>query len=62
MAKAEEYIVDKKGRKKSVILDIEEYEELLEDIESLALIADTQDEPKKSFEGIKKRLEASGRL
>lgn len=62
MAKAEEYIVDKKGRKKSVILDIMEYEELLEDIESLALIADTKDEPKKSFEEIKKRLKASGRL
>jgi hypothetical protein len=62
MAKAEEYIVDKKGRKKSVVLDIKEYEELLEDIESLALIADTQNEPKKSFEEIKKRLETSGRL
>jgi hypothetical protein len=62
MEKAEEYIVDKKGQKKSVILDIKEYEELLEDIESLALIADTQNEPKKSFEEIRKRLEASGRL
>ena len=62
MTKAEEYIVDKKGRKKSVILDIKEYEELLEDIESLALIADTKDEPKRSFEEIKKRLKANGRL
>ena len=62
MEKTEEYIVDKNGRKKSVVLDIKEYEELLEDIESLALIADTQSEPKKSFEEIKKRLEASGRL
>jgi len=62
MAKTEEYIVDKNGRKKSVVLDIKEYEELLEDIESLALIADTKNEPKKSFEEIKKRLEASGRL
>ena len=62
MDKAEEYIVDKKGQKKSVILGIKEYEELLEDIESFALIADTQNEPKKSFEEIRKRLEASGRL
>jgi len=62
MAKSEEYIIDKKGRKKSVILDIDEYEELLEDIESLALIADTKDEPKISFEKIKKRLKANGRL
>ena len=62
MGKAEEYIVDKKGRKKSVVLDIKEYEDLLEDVESLALIADTKNEPKRSFEVIKKRLKASGRL
>jgi len=62
MGKAEEYIVDKKGRKKSVVLDIEEYEDLLEDIESLALIADTKDESKVSFEEIKKGLKASGKL
>ena len=49
MAKREDYIIDKNGRKKAVILDIVEYEELLEDIESLALIADAKDEPKKSF-------------
>ena len=59
---AEEYIVDKKGRKKSVVLDIKEYEDLLEDVESLALIADTKDESKVSFEEIKKRLKANGRL
>ncbi len=62
MAKIEEYIVDKNGQKKSVILDIGEYEELLEDIESLALIADTKEEPKIPFEEIKKRLKASDRL
>jgi PHD/YefM family antitoxin component YafN of YafNO toxin-antitoxin module len=62
MAKRENYIIDKNGRKKAVILDIVEYEELLEDIESLALIADTKDEPKRSFEEIKTRLRASGRL
>jgi len=62
MNKAEEYIVDKKGRKKSIILDIGEYEELLEDIASLALIADTKDEAKVPFEEIKRRLKASGRL
>jgi len=62
MVKTEDYIIDKNGRKKAVILDIVEYEELLEDIESLALIADTRDEPKISFEEIKTRLKASGRL
>ncbi|MBC8463919.1 MAG: hypothetical protein H8D61_02965 [Deltaproteobacteria bacterium] len=62
MAKTEDYIVDKTGRKKSVVLDIKEYEEILEDIESLALIADTKEEPKISFEDLKRRLRANGRL
>jgi hypothetical protein len=46
MVKTEDYIIDKNGRKKAVILDI----------------ADTRDEPKISFEEIKTRLRASGRL
>ena len=62
MRKAEEYVVDKNGRKKPVVLDIKDYEDLLEDVESLALIADTKDESKISFEEIKKRLKANGRL
>ena len=62
MAKREDYLIDKNGLIKAVILDIVEYEELLEDIESLALIADAKDEPKRSFEEIKTRLRASGRL
>ena len=57
-----QYIVDEEGHKRAVVMDIDSYEELLEDIESLALIADAKQEPTVSFEDVKKRLKASGRL
>jgi PHD/YefM family antitoxin component YafN of YafNO toxin-antitoxin module len=58
----EQYIVDEKGRKTAVILPIEEYEELLEDLHDLAIIAERRDEPTISFEELKKRLRKDGVL
>ena len=52
----EQFIVDESGRKKAVILPIEDYEELLEDLHDLAVIAERKDEPAVSFNEIKKRL------
>jgi len=56
----EQFIVDKSGKKMAVILPIEDYEELLEDIHDLAVIAERKDEPATGFEEIKKRLKADG--
>ena len=56
----EQFIVDEAGRRKAVILPIEDYEELLEDIHDLAVIAERKDEPAVSFDEIKKRLKADG--
>ena len=56
----EQFIVDESGRKKAVILPIEDYEELLEDLHDLAVIAERKDEPAVSFNAIKKRLKADG--
>ncbi len=39
-----EYITDQTGEKKSIILPIAEFEELLEDIEDLATIAERKEE------------------
>ena len=39
-----EYILDSDGNKKAVILPIEEYQELLEDLDDLAVIAERRDE------------------
>ncbi len=40
-----EYITDEKGRKKSVVIPIEEFVELLEGIEDLVAAAERKDEP-----------------
>jgi len=38
-----QYITDEKGRKKSVILSISKFQELLEDIKYLAAVAERRD-------------------
>jgi len=40
-----EYVIDVNGAKKAVILSIEEYEELIEDLRDLAVIAERREEP-----------------
>ncbi|MBF8266286.1 MAG: hypothetical protein HW384_2150 [Dehalococcoidia bacterium] len=42
-----QFIVDEKGRKKAVLLPIREYQELMEDLEDLAIIAERREEPKR---------------
>ncbi len=61
MGKAQ-YLVDESGQKTAVVLPVKEYEELLEDIHDLAVIAERKDEPTASFDELKKRLEADGLL
>ena len=58
----EQYIVDEKGQKTAVIIPVEEYEELLEDIHDLAIIAERRDEPTITFEELKKKLKKDGLL
>lgn len=58
----EQYVVDEKGQKTAVIIPVEEYEELLEDIHDLTIIAERRDEPTISFEELKKKLEKDGLL
>jgi len=40
-----EYVIDVNGDKKAVILSIEEYEELIEDLQDLAVLAERREEP-----------------
>jgi PHD/YefM family antitoxin component YafN of YafNO toxin-antitoxin module len=55
-----QFIVDESGVKKAVILPVEDYEKLLEDIHDLTVIAERKDEPTISLEDMKKRLKADG--
>ena len=58
----EQFVIDEKGKKTGVILPIEEYEELLEDLHDLVVIAERRDEPTMSFEELKERLRKDGLL
>ena len=58
----EQYIVDEKGQKTAVIIPIQEYEDLLEDLHDLAVIAERKNEPTIAFEELKKRLRKDGLL
>ena len=51
------YLVNEDGERIAVVLPVEEYEELMEDLHDLAVIAKRRDEPTISFEDLKKRLE-----
>ena len=55
----EQFITDKAGQKISVILPIAEYEELLEDLEDLAAVAECKNEPTISLDEVIKKLKAN---
>lgn len=58
----EKYITDEKGHKEAVVLDVRTYEELIEDLEDLYVIAERKKEPTLSLEEIKRSLKQSGLL
>lgn len=58
----EQYVIDEKGQKTAVIIPVGEYEELLEDIHDLAIIAERRDEPTVTFEELRKKLKKDGLL
>ena len=66
MAKVKEpdatYVVNSKGKKTAIILPIERYERLLEDLEDLAVMTSRDKEPDVPWEEVKKRLKKDGLL
>ncbi len=55
------YVVDENGNRTAVMLPIEEYEELLEDLQDLAVIAQRRDEPTIPLDVVVEQLEAKWR-
>lgn len=62
MATQEQFIVDAKGRKVGVILSLKRYQELMEDLHDLAIVAERRTEEPISMEEMKRRLEQDGVL
>ena len=57
-----QYITDDNGDKISVVIGMEEFENMLEDIEDLTAIADRKDEDTTSHDDFLKELRADGTL
>jgi len=57
-----QYITNESGERSSVILSIEDFETLLEDLEDLAIIAERRDEPTISHQELKAELKRDGLL
>jgi len=58
----EQYIVDQSGKKTAVVLPMEGYRRLLEDLHDLAVVAERRDEPAVTLEDLKRRLRQDGLL
>ena len=56
MAAQEQFVVDAKGRKKAVVLSMEKYEKLMEDLPDLAIVAERREEKPISLAELKRRL------
>jgi PHD/YefM family antitoxin component YafN of YafNO toxin-antitoxin module len=56
------YITNKAGDKTAVILSIEEFQELMEDIEDLAAVAERREEPTIPHEQLRVELKEDGLL
>ncbi len=57
-----QYVTDESGRKTAVILPIEEFEELMEDLADLAVLLERRDEPTIPFDEVIAKLKQDGLL
>jgi PHD/YefM family antitoxin component YafN of YafNO toxin-antitoxin module len=55
-----QFLTDKKGKKTAVVLPIEDYEKLQEDLDDLAIIAERRDEETIPHAEFKKGLKRDG--
>ncbi len=51
-----QYITDEIGKKTAVIIPISDFEELMEDVRDLVIVANRRDEPTITHETLKKEL------
>ena len=58
----ERFVVDENGNRTGVLLPVEDYEKLLEDLHDLAVVAERREENELTLEEIKERLKGDGVL
>jgi hypothetical protein len=57
--KGVQFLVDEKGNRTAVLIDLKRNSELWEDFYDLALARERESEPRESLESVKRRLRAS---
>jgi hypothetical protein len=62
MSAPTQFLTDANGAKVAAVIPIDESEELMEDLNDLAVVAERRDEPRVSFEQVKRGLKGDGRL
>jgi len=62
MATGVQYLTNEAGHKTGVLLSISDYEQLLEDVQDLAAVADRRDEATIPHDQFLQELKADGRL
>lgn len=55
-----QYLVNTSGKKEYVVLPVKEFEELLEDLHDLAVMAERRDEPRMSLKDFERGFKADG--
>lgn len=57
-----QFLTDSRGKKTAVQIDLKEHGKLWEDFYDVLIARQRKDEPRESFETVKKRLKAAGKL
>ena len=57
-----QYVVDEKGEKTAVVIDLKKHGELWEDVYDRLIAQQRQGEPRESLEDVRKRLGRQGKL
>jgi hypothetical protein len=62
MSRNVQYVTDANGERTAIILPLEEYGELLEDLHVIRVAEETKDEPRIPWEQVKAELVSEGKL
>ncbi len=62
MSRNVQYLTDAKGERTVVILPLEEYEELLEDLHVTRIAYETKDEPSRPFSELVEEMRSAGEI
>jgi hypothetical protein len=62
MSRNVQYLTDANGERTAVILPLDEYEELLEDLHIVRVAEETKDEPRRLFTDVKQELLEAGEI